>query len=536
MLIGIQGYESFLKAITYQDITRSIQHDTSLVYLATTPKGSLALLVHALSDTPEPIWANNFTADSLVDLLFNNQSEHNDIARISGYIPGQLFHHGWLSEILAKMLPQLGKDFVSLIADRLRESGITRVILIPTGLLGLLPIHAACYQRDASSISLLDEFDIAYIPSVRTLKAVQREAQIRQNLISKTTPRFIGIANPLPDEGVGTWAQNELYQLIPSIQEAINLCKLKTQLTIVGPDERRQINKLIFRCEEKLQRLQKLCQGPIEQLLHSGFDLLVARLLFTTTLDISVEVATSLIHLNECILPDLTYARAELENVQALFPANSFTTYYEHQATLDILWGALPQSTIAHFACHGSFNLENPLNSALHLACSTQLTLRDLLNADAQHFAHLHLVVLSACQTALTDFKYVPDELVGLLSGFLRAGVPSVIGTLWSVDDISTSLLITHFYELYLKGDKQLDLKLYSPARALRLAQVWLRNLTNNDLYAYLRDRSATRFLSPKLRAELLPHLRNAIRLGKGGEHPYIDPYYWAAFVYYGTL
>jgi len=46
--------------------------------------------------------------------------------------------------------------------------------------------------------------------------------------------------------------------------------------------------------------------------------------------------------------------------------------------------------------------------------------------------------VLSACQTAIQDFSNLPDEAIGLPAGLTQAGVPSVLGTLWSVNDAST--------------------------------------------------------------------------------------------------
>jgi CHAT domain-containing protein len=135
------------------------------------------------------------------------------------------------------------------------------------------------------------------------------------------------------------------------------------------------------------------------------------------------------------------------------------------------------------------------------------------------------MVVLSACQTAFTDFRHLPDEVVGLLAGFLQAGVPSVIGSLWSVNDRSTALLMTRFYELYLHGDTVAGIPPQSPARALRLAQCWLRNLTWKDLQSDSKDQPSRHL-----------HLLERDSTGPGKERPYADPYCWAAFVYYGVV
>src|SRR5262249_56478592 len=54
------------------------------------------------------------------------------------------------------------------------------------------------------------------------------------------------------------------------------------------------------------------------------------------------------------------------------------------------------------------------------------------------------LVVLSACQTALG--KEIKGEgLVGLTRGFMYAGAPHVVASLWQVDDRATAGLVQRF-------------------------------------------------------------------------------------------
>ena len=77
------------------------------------------------------------------------------------------------------------------------------------------------------------------------------------------------------------------------------------------------------------------------------------------------------------------------------------------------------------------------------------------------------LVVLSACQTALG--KEVRGEgLLGLSRGFMYAGAPRIVASLWQVPDRATSELMKHFYRgILVEGLR--------PADALRAAQTAIR-------------------------------------------------------------
>jgi CHAT domain-containing protein len=61
------------------------------------------------------------------------------------------------------------------------------------------------------------------------------------------------------------------------------------------------------------------------------------------------------------------------------------------------------------------------------------------------------LVILSACQTQLGDLS-AGDELVGLSRAFIYAGAPSLVASLWSVEDESTAYLMKHFYRYLQAG------------------------------------------------------------------------------------
>jgi CHAT domain-containing protein/tetratricopeptide (TPR) repeat protein len=127
-----------------------------------------------------------------------------------------------------------------------------------------------------------------------------------------------------------------------------------------------------------------------------------------------------------------------------------------------------------HFATHSVFDDEHPESSGVILSLFNHdgspedgyLRLRDIyglkLSAD--------MVVLSACDTALG--KIIKGEgIVGLTRGFMYAGAPRVVATLWRVDDDATSEFMKWFY----MGIFQ---KQESPVAALREAQLEMRKQT----------------------------------------------------------
>jgi CHAT domain-containing protein len=114
-----------------------------------------------------------------------------------------------------------------------------------------------------------------------------------------------------------------------------------------------------------------------------------------------------------------------------------------------------------HFASHGKFNPERPLQSGLYLAGREE---EGMLTVDELYSLNLNadLVTLSACETALGSIDN-GDDVIGLTRGFFYAGASSIIASLWPVDDEATYQMMTKFYS---------DLARTSKADALRIAQL----------------------------------------------------------------
>ncbi|MFN8001864.1 MAG: CHAT domain-containing protein [Acidobacteriota bacterium] len=130
----------------------------------------------------------------------------------------------------------------------------------------------------------------------------------------------------------------------------------------------------------------------------------------------------------------------------------------------------LAKYRIVHFATHGFLNSEHPELSGLAFSLVNEagkpqdgfLRLHEIFNLRLP----ADLVVLSACQTALGQ-QIKGEGLIGLTRGFMYAGTPRVVASLWQVNDLATAELMKLFYRGMLKDGQR-------PAAALRAAQLEL--------------------------------------------------------------
>ena len=158
---------------------------------------------------------------------------------------------------------------------------------------------------------------------------------------------------------------------------------------------------------------------------------------------------------------DLPFAQQEVESISNLYDSQTFLGV---KATESAVWSQANQASILHLATHAQYNSISPLFSSLSFVegegYDGRLEVHELYGLDLT--AATNLVVLSACQTQIGELSR-GDELVGLNRAFLYAGTPSVIASLWNVDDEATGLLMERFYSYLQSGE--------SKAKALQLAQ-----------------------------------------------------------------
>ena len=215
----------------------------------------------------------------------------------------------------------------------------------------------------------------------------------------------------------------------------------------------------------------------------------------------------------------LVNAVAEAEAVAGLLQA---TPLLDAAATRQAVKAGAAGRAFLHLSCHGYFAWGDPLASGL-VCHDAPLTLKEIigkLNLDA-----CRLVTLSACETGLTEVRQSPDEYVGLPAGFLQAGAPAVIGSLWTVDDRSTALLMERFYRHHFEGGMAF-------AAALREAQLWLRGATRQELGDYYKAFLARHMSVQDAQAAAVELIR---AWPEPDDKPYESPFYWAAFTFSGA-
>lgn len=141
------------------------------------------------------------------------------------------------------------------------------------------------------------------------------------------------------------------------------------------------------------------------------------------------------------------------------------------------------RAKVLHFACHGFFDGETPLDSGLLLSTDMPPSLDDVLSVRDLDEWHLQsdLVVLSACETGLG--RIAPSDFLGLARGFAAAGARSVIASLWPVDDLATQRLMLALYD---DIQRQRDAgSRVNVAAALRAAQLGLADRPLHEWAAF---------------------------------------------------
>lgn len=167
----------------------------------------------------------------------------------------------------------------------------------------------------------------------------------------------------------------------------------------------------------------------------------------------------------------------EMEIAKKLFTDYGYDTeilWGEYAKTKDVLTKT-QEAMFIYFSCHALF-AGDILRSGLLLHDGKLSLLQILLECSIEKAV---LVILSACETGMA-IPGKSSEYLSLASSFLYAGAWHVLGTLWSVNELSTSLLMGRFLREYLSAQ--------NPSISLQKAQNWLRELRASEVQKYLES------------------------------------------------
>jgi tetratricopeptide (TPR) repeat protein len=217
----LDGHQGFLAQPEFADITAVVRAAGPLAYLAACAEGSLTLLITLTGGTsaanglpaarveavPEP--SEPLTAAALRTLVIGGARD------TDGYLPAQMemtVSARRFQQALAELLPVLGERLTGSLADQLARSQADRVTLIACGLLGLLPLHAASYQRGQEIRCLLSDYAVAYAPSARVLDAARLgQAQAGTGLAAfVTSAGGLPLVDRIPRVSAGQLAASQL--------------------------------------------------------------------------------------------------------------------------------------------------------------------------------------------------------------------------------------------------------------------------------------------------------------------------------------
>ncbi len=163
----------------------------------------------------------------------------------------------------------------------------------------------------------------------------------------------------------------------------------------------------------------------------------------------------------------LENAATEVKGLQQLYPSTKI--YLGNEATKQKVLNTTGEYNVLHLATHGRLDYNNAENSYLVFAADKmtgddgKLKINDIYHIkDIDRF---RLVTLSACETAVVQ-SITEGWPISTASAFIEAGVPTVIATLWKVDDKATSILVEKFYA---------NMKTMDKVAALQNAQQYLK-------------------------------------------------------------
>ena len=348
--------------------------------------------------------------------------------------------------------------------------------------------------RDLLQLSELENFFqddcLSLNPNLDTLKTLQQTNSVIVNSIileqhtyliwqfpnGKKTIRAVDIPRTKLDKLVQDWRfhlenlENDNY--LPLSQQLYRLFfnqELEAELARINPSALVFINDGILR------------NVPMSAL-HDGQQFLIEKYAISNSLGLNLQLKETNSTDKKVLafglssktqnFPPLPYVTEELDRIKSLTSKNK--QFLDEEFTADNFSQETSYTNFStlHLATHGWFS--GSLESSFLQAYQSKISLSELETTLIQHnlnFPHnlLELLILSACDTATNNTR----ATLGMSGVAIRAGVNNVLGSLWSLQDRQTVLLISEFYRHWIDLNS-------SKAESLRQAQLEFINSRNN--------------------------------------------------------
>jgi CHAT domain-containing protein len=141
------------------------------------------------------------------------------------------------------------------------------------------------------------------------------------------------------------------------------------------------------------------------------------------------------------------------EEVQEISRLLNGDQYIDNNANEKIFKEVAPLYDILHLAMHTIIDDKNPMYSKMAFTLNNDSIEDGFLNTYELYNLNLNsrMTVLSSCNSGSGKFQR-GEGVMSLARGFVYAGCPSIVMTLWTVEDKSGVKLMTSFYEHLMKG------------------------------------------------------------------------------------
>lgn len=302
---------------------------------------------------------------------------------------------------------------------------------------------------------------LAVIVSLRGKPLIYYETHLSKAEIEKTVEKLLQSLNPIYNDRERLRLSQQVYNwLIEPVQTELANYKIKTLVFVPDGLLRNLPMAALYDGKQYLVEKYGIALTP-------GLQLLEPKSLKSQQLN-AVIAGISQSSQGFAALPGV---QTEVKEIATAIPSkllldvdftqNNFQTQLQQTA-----------APIVHLATHGQFSSDP--NQTYILTWSDRIKVKDfedLLRSRGNNLpSPIELMVLSACQTASGDKR----AALGMAGMAVRSGARSTLATLWSVQDQSTSLLMTKFYQKLVFDRANID-----KAEALRQAQLDLIKSSN---------------------------------------------------------